>query len=98
MEQNLAAVELRERTNTKCVAMDKYATIFVLVGRYIINSCMTRGLVIVHYSVNLISYSHNNPAGYYCRLLPEPSDIILTFCISKKCLTTLTTLKVPDIS
>ena len=42
MEQNLAAVELRERTNTKCVAMDKYATIFVLVGRYIINSSIVQ--------------------------------------------------------
>ena len=42
-EQQLTAVELSECTNTKYVAMDMYATLFVLVGRNIINSSMRRG-------------------------------------------------------
>ena len=41
--QNLTAVELSECTNTKYVAMDMYATLFILVGRNIINSSMRRG-------------------------------------------------------
>ena len=55
------------------------------------------------YSVNIISYSYSNSAEY-C----EPPDIILTctwavglsfnLSITKKCLTTLTTFKIPDIT
>ena len=41
-EQNLTAVELSECTNTKYVAMDMYATLFILVGGNIINDSMRR--------------------------------------------------------
>ena len=39
-EQHLTPVELSECTNTKHVAMDMYATLFILVGRTIINNRM----------------------------------------------------------
>ena len=41
-EHNLTAVELSECTNTKYVAMDMYATLFILVGGNIINDSMRR--------------------------------------------------------
>ena len=43
MEQNLTAVELSECTNTKYVATDMHAAIFILVGRNVINSSVRKG-------------------------------------------------------
>ena len=39
----LTAVELRQCTITKFVAIDMYATLLRLVGRSIMNSCIGRG-------------------------------------------------------
>ena len=39
----MTAVDLSESKNTKYVAMVMYATLYILVGRNIINSSMRRG-------------------------------------------------------
>ena len=76
-EQNLTAVELSERTNTKYVAMDMYATLFILVGRNLINSSMRRGdkwSCITRWTLY-----HTRTAILLLSTVPhEPSDILLT--------------------
>ena len=76
-EQNLTAVELSEGTNTKCVAMDVYATLFMLVGRNIINSSTRRGdkwSCLTRWTLY-----HTRTAILLSTVSHEPSDIILTF-------------------
>ena len=72
----MTAVDLSESKNTKYVAMVMYATLYILVGRNIINSSMRRGdkwscitRWTLHYTRTAILLSTESH---------EPSDILLT--------------------